>query len=617
MDLLKTHPELAPDILKLLSDSLTSERSKVKDLERKLAEQDASTTEASGIYSVRLSALEAENLLLRDVAHVKQEAVDSNLRANQSSEAVIARLEQEAATLRSQLQLETDSYRIALESSQRMYEECSDELKTCTIGLDRLQQQYTQEMCKGEELQDMMHAFRARSQEEIENLKLTCEDLRTLHDEALREKDLVVATHTRNLKVTCEELRTSHNEVLGERDLIATLRTDCEEAHERCRTALREKDDVVKATKEENASVFKALSEKLRKAEAEAAQSEFARERLADELCTKRLELDQSEVLLRKTQHEFEAERQNFLELQEANAAKHDTLVREYQEKAEKSSVEHDKQMQVAIEAQREELLQVTEKYEKQRRGYQAKLKEYKDKNTKLHRNFDSLKAQIKYNNDPANYVPGCAERSLYIKFMGTFAVPFNRPPLGNLPGIHRVVNPLDEFENNMPTTRKSVHFPMRQIWTGADFVHTLVFAPAEEHRGLVSTTSRPCIASLCGEECDLFVTGSGNFVYYAGTYMVHSLRHVHPPGSSIPSDIHPEAIQRGISTEFGNGSVPDLKLKTECFGLQCTGFDMELYQRLIQAWEEKTKKKRKAIAGQDQSEPQAKCLKTKQETAL
>lgn len=79
----------------------------------------------------------------------------------------------------------------------------------------------------------------------------------------------------------------------------------------------------------------------------------------------------------------------------------------------------------------------------------------------------------------------------------------------------------------------------MRQIWTGPDFFHTLVFAPAEEYGSPGSTpTSPPSIASLCGQECDLFLTGRHKYIYYAGTYMVHSLRHVHPPGSIIPPDI-------------------------------------------------------------------------------
>ncbi|KAJ7101855.1 hypothetical protein C8R43DRAFT_1047765 [Mycena crocata] len=88
-----------------------------------------------------------------------------------------------------------------------------------------------------------------------------------------------------------------------------------------------------------------------------------------------------------------------------------------------------------------------------------------------------------------------------------------------------------------------------------------------------------------CGQQFDFFIN-QGPYVYYIGTYLVHSLRMAHPPGSKITSDVSPAAILRatGLSTHLKKKVTecfPDGEIRTECFGLQCVGFDQQLYDGL------------------------------------
>ncbi|KAJ7103842.1 hypothetical protein C8R44DRAFT_808251 [Mycena epipterygia] len=215
-------------------------------------------------------------------------------------------------------------------------------------------------------------------------------------------------------------------------------------------------------------------------------------------------------------------------------------------------------------------------------------------------------------------------ERVLYCNFMGAFPGPgpSERPSLDSLQGIFQVANEMDYFTHKILTNRKSAHFPMRQIWAGRNFVHTLVYGPTEEYRrsttGTTNHTGPPCIFSLRGEVCDLFVTGQDRYIYYAGMYVVHSLRHIHPPGSVIPPDVAPAGIQRAIAAALadkGNNAevpIPNHELKTECFGLQCIGFDTKLYQVLLDKFNRTVRiPKRKTSKGDTGNEPVAKAPKT------
>ncbi|KAJ6599743.1 hypothetical protein DFH09DRAFT_901919 [Mycena vulgaris] len=141
---------------------------------------------------------------------------------------------------------------------------------------------------------------------------------------------------------------------------------------------------------------------------------------------------------------------------------------------------------------------------------------------------------------------------------------------------------------------RPSLHCPKRTIWCGPNQRQALVFAPTHEYLPSAEQWTRHSkMAAACGSTFDFFVN-QGTFVYYVGTYKVHSLRSIHPPGSPVPSDIVRLTLQSlsyaAIRHAMGLGAelqtkirqyFPDGNVKTECFGLQCVGFDHQLYGRL------------------------------------
>ncbi|KAJ7436512.1 hypothetical protein B0H11DRAFT_1754783 [Mycena galericulata] len=138
---------------------------------------------------------------------------------------------------------------------------------------------------------------------------------------------------------------------------------------------------------------------------------------------------------------------------------------------------------------------------------------------------------------------------------------------------------------------RQYLHLPKRTHWCGQDEVHALVYHPTHEYWASINKWVTPTsITLLSGRLFDLFVNRK-NFVCYAGIYALHSMRDVHPPGSSIPPDVSPVAISyaAGAAGELSHKIVegfPDGQIKVECFGLQCLGFDQDLYVALRQRFQ-------------------------------
>ncbi|KAJ7667203.1 hypothetical protein B0H17DRAFT_1088997 [Mycena rosella] len=146
-------------------------------------------------------------------------------------------------------------------------------------------------------------------------------------------------------------------------------------------------------------------------------------------------------------------------------------------------------------------------------------------------------------------------ERQLYRTFMNALSSAVDRPfKLGAEPVQTVGTNPLEIFRHDFPTSRRSLHCPKRTVWCGGNRAHALMLP-------------------LLGQKVDFFVN-QGTSVYYVGTYMVHSLRSVHPPGSKIASDVV-------RSDPACGGPEPAPGIRTECFGLQCVGFDHLLYDEL------------------------------------
>ncbi|KAF7328382.1 hypothetical protein MVEN_02553800 [Mycena venus] len=160
---------------------------------------------------------------------------------------------------------------------------------------------------------------------------------------------------------------------------------------------------------------------------------------------------------------------------------------------------------------------------------------------------------------------PPLEERSMYAGFMKRFPHPADRPPFRRIQSICKAEAFSGEmFLKNFPTGRRTLHCPEA--------------LPLVRQRQLSCVGIRP-----------VFVQTSklAGAVYYAGMYKVHSLREVHPPGALVCSDVSRHAIAREIelhqgSPGFFDDYFPGGEIRTECFGLQCVGFDNRLYATLL-----------------------------------
>ncbi|KAJ6450602.1 hypothetical protein C8R45DRAFT_1042912 [Mycena sanguinolenta] len=104
----------------------------------------------------------------------------------------------------------------------------------------------------------------------------------------------------------------------------------------------------------------------------------------------------------------------------------------------------------------------------------------------------------------------------------------------------------------------------------------------------------------------ELFVEREGSIVY-AGTYLCHDLRELHPAGTPPPADILPRTIIQAAfgALPYNHGQLIkqrylDGKIKVEATGLKCVGFNIELYdvlrKRLAQEREKREKQKNKEV---------------------
>ncbi|KAF7290277.1 hypothetical protein MIND_01341500 [Mycena indigotica] len=194
------------------------------------------------------------------------------------------------------------------------------------------------------------------------------------------------------------------------------------------------------------------------------------------------------------------------------------------------------------------------------------------------------------------------AERKIYLDFMAQFLRPSTRPSFeknigrvaGNL-NNHRATAMLRSLDKR--PSRPPLYLPHRTLWCTKEKLHALCFEPTMVYSQAAGEWSaNESVQRLCGTEVDLFVLDESD-MYYAGVYFVHDMSALHPPGSILPRDISFTATMRAMGLErlrLG-GREPDYELLTEklaevfadrrprtaCFGLQCVGFDGELYRTL------------------------------------
>ncbi|KAF7300067.1 hypothetical protein MKEN_01329800 [Mycena kentingensis (nom. inval.)] len=190
----------------------------------------------------------------------------------------------------------------------------------------------------------------------------------------------------------------------------------------------------------------------------------------------------------------------------------------------------------------------------------------------------------------PAIITVADAQRQRHLDYMAALPIPDQQPPkTGISPIIHA-----DRFRDLFfpwQHPRQYLYLDRRVAWCSDESDHALAYAPVVE---IVSGSpplpprwqAHTALTQRVNKTFELFVIeDTDNLIYYAGIYRVHSLRAVssHPEGCPVPRDIPPAAIGRAMRCSEAQAKVlyPDGKPLTECFGLQCIGFNMDLYGKL------------------------------------
>ncbi|KAF7312932.1 hypothetical protein MKEN_00977600 [Mycena kentingensis (nom. inval.)] len=139
---------------------------------------------------------------------------------------------------------------------------------------------------------------------------------------------------------------------------------------------------------------------------------------------------------------------------------------------------------------------------------------------------------------------------------------------------------------------------PHSAVWCGPERMHALRFSPVMRLVGQHAIWKPNCKGlELVGRRMHYFVHEDERVVY-AGVYVVRSLREVCLPGVVVP-DLPLRSILRAMGlcrsqsdTRYVERPIEEMlaKVRTlyadghprcECFGLECVGFDEDLYQRL------------------------------------
>ncbi|CAK5266838.1 unnamed protein product [Mycena citricolor] len=258
-----------------------------------------------------------------------------------------------------------------------------------------------------------------------------------------------------------------------------------------------------------------------------------------------------------------------------------------------------------------EKMIEDTRNYKAQLHAWQLKAKKLQKQRDGLHRklwDFENVEQNKQWDNhedeedqdydgdDIDEEMLSWDERFSYIDFMDdTFDEPVDRAQFKEFEPIHDIDSekPYDSFIHEVPRRVPSLHLPKRSVWTSKAQVHALAFAPTEKYNFQMNTWSPyTALQDRENQHFNLFMN-KGEHVYYAGEYIVHSLREAHEPGSEVPWDISQAAIMRDMGLRSGQKNIVRNKFgtpfpPTECFGLQCVGFDHGLYMDLRAVYEAK-----------------------------
>lgn len=165
------------------------------------------------------------------------------------------------------------------------------------------------------------------------------------------------------------------------------------------------------------------------------------------------------------------------------------------------------------------------------------------------------------------------------------------------LPVCHKGVDLrsyLDADPQSSPCTKKMLYVPGRLTWCTASKHHALAFGPmfAVDSEKMI-WKENSVFNSLYGQTVELFYNCK-DLIYYGGQYKCHNNRQNNPDGDLVQKETSAfELADVTITVNSGPGKHEALRkmifhlyiggiLKTEILGLQCVGFDDELYNTLV-----------------------------------
>ncbi|KAF8155185.1 hypothetical protein K438DRAFT_357589 [Mycena galopus ATCC 62051] len=195
-----------------------------------------------------------------------------------------------------------------------------------------------------------------------------------------------------------------------------------------------------------------------------------------------------------------------------------------------------------------------------------------------------------------------------YENYMHDLPFPENPPPFGplKLDPVCSSHHNLHGFIAQNPSTQRFLnhvlHLPRRLVPLSS--FNYLAYGPTSRYDRTTNTWSEGSdLIGVHGGTRELFVNTT-KLTVYVGTYKCHDLRPLHPGGTSYAAHISSGEIvdaALGVPRPHGDADIirqryPDGTITVEATGLQCIGFNTELYDSLRQRFaEEGLKGKRKA----------------------
>ncbi|KAJ6580357.1 hypothetical protein DFH09DRAFT_1360503 [Mycena vulgaris] len=181
--------------------------------------------------------------------------------------------------------------------------------------------------------------------------------------------------------------------------------------------------------------------------------------------------------------------------------------------------------------------------------------------------------------------------REKYAKHMNVFPLPENQPHIGRLDPVCYLNRNLHAFLSQDPTAKRLLnhvlYLPKRIV--NLKTHQFLAFGPSHRYeRATDQWIEGSDLISFNGGTRELFIKWS-DFILYVGTYKCHDLRTLCPAGTNPPKEISEREIadaalgvprpQKYI--DIIKECYPDGKIKVVATGLQCVGFNHELYDSL------------------------------------